>query len=155
MSTQLFSRPCAYAVRALTVLAAQPVGRWMSAREIAEKSDMPAAFLGKVLLPLCRERLVRSRKGIGGGYELAAVPEEINLLSIVRAVDGEPFRHCLLEDHACSESNRCLLHPTWVTLREQWIDYLQRTTLADLARLQLETVLDAIPAATAGSASAV
>jgi len=123
----------------------------MSAREIAEKSDVPAAFLGKVFLPLCRERLVRSRKGIGGGYELAVAPEAINMLSIVRAVDGEPFHRCLLEDHTCSESNRCLLHPTWVTLREQWIDYLQRTTLADLARLRMETVLDAIPTAAVDS----
>lgn len=151
MSTQLFSRPCAYAVRALAVLAAQPIGRLMSAREIAEKTDMPAAFLGKVFLPLCRERLVRSRKGIGGGYELVAAPEEINLLSIVRAVDGEPFRHCLLEDHPCSEANRCLLHPSWMVLREQWIDYLRRTTLAGLAQLQAETVLDAVPAEAVGS----
>lgn len=151
MSTQLFSRPCAYAIRALAVLAAQPVGRLVSAREIAQKTDMPTAFLGKVFLPLCREGFVRSRKGIGGGYELAADPEEVSILSIVRAVDGEPFRHCLLEDHPCSESRHCLLHPSWVKLREQWVDYLGCTTLADLARLQLEGFLNAFPTEAVGS----
>ena len=88
MSILNFSRPCSYAIRALTYLALQPTGKLSGAREIAESEDIPHAFLGKVLLPLCREHLLRSRKGIAGGYELAQPAQEINLLAIVRVIEA-------------------------------------------------------------------
>jgi Rrf2 family protein len=120
----------------MAYLAAQPSGHPVGTREIAENEGIPHAFLGKVLLPFCRERLVRSRKGIGGGYELAAPPEQISLADIVRLVDGDPLKNCLVEDRECSATHPCLLHPSWKRLREQWIEYLERTTLAELAGLR-------------------
>ncbi len=134
MSIQLFSRPCTYAVRALAFLATQPKGTIVGTREIAEKEGIPQAFLGKVLLLLCRERLVKSHRGIGGGYELAVPPHEISLLAIVRSIDGDPIKNCVLEDRECSASRQCLLHSTWSCVREQWVAYLERTPLAELVR---------------------
>ena len=134
MSVQVFSRPCSYAVRALAFLALQPAGTVVGMREIAEREGIPQAFLGKVFLPLCRDRLVKSRKGIGGGYELALRPEEISLLVIMRSIDGDPFKDCVLEKHECSAPRQCLMHPTWSRVREQWVAYLEQTTLAELVR---------------------
>jgi Rrf2 family iron-sulfur cluster assembly transcriptional regulator len=135
MSLLTFSRPCSYAVRALTYLALQPVGKLSGAREIAESQGIPHAFLGKVLLPLCREHVLRSRKGISGGYELALPPQQINLLAIVRVIEGEPWKDCLLEDHECSKPRQCLLHSCWSPVRAMLLAYLERTTLADLVKL--------------------
>ncbi len=131
----LFSRPCLYAVRALTYLAMQPPGKLSGTREISEHEHIPTPFLGKVLLYLRRERLLRSYKGIGGGYELALPPENISLLTVVRRIDGiATFDDCILEDHECSNEQQCPLHSSWITIRDRLFGLLERTTLMDLVR---------------------
>jgi len=136
MSNCILSRPCSYAIRAMAHLAEQPPGRFSSSREICDQEDIPPSFLGKIFLPLCRCRMLRSLRGIGGGYELAVPPDQIRLLAIVQAIDGSQLDDCVLEDHACGNPRQCLLHPIWATVREQFVDYLERTTLADLARMR-------------------
>lgn len=134
MPNGLFSRPCSYALRAMLYLAAQGPGNLSRSEEIAASEDMPAAFLAKVLHPLCRDRFLHSRKGLGGGYELIVPPERISLLDIVRSVDGEPLRDCLLQDRACSCSTPCELHEFWNDTRIQFMSYLQNVTVADLLK---------------------
>lgn len=134
MSNCILSRPCSYAIRALAYLAQQPPGRISSSREVCDQEDIPPAYLGKVLLPLCRCRILHSLRGIGGGYQLAVPPDQIPLLSIVEAIDGSQLDPCVLEDRPCGNPRKCLLHDVWADIRGQFIDYLRRTTVADLAR---------------------
>jgi len=137
MSTGLFSRPCSYAVQAMLYLAAQAPGKMSASENIAAGESIPPAFLGKVLHPLCRDRFVHSRKGLGGGYQLMVSPDRISLLDIVRSVDGEPLRDCLLEDRACSGATPCVLHEFWQDTRSQLMNYLQSVTVADLLKIRL------------------
>jgi Rrf2 family protein len=83
--------------------------------------------------------MLHSVRGIGGGYELAVPPDEIRLLAIVQAIDGPPLEDCVLEDHPCGNPRECLLHPVWSALREQFMNYLEHTTVADLARMRKST----------------
>jgi Rrf2 family iron-sulfur cluster assembly transcriptional regulator len=123
----------------MTHLAEQPAGRFSSSREICEQENIPPSFLGKVFLPLCRCRMLRSLRGTGGGYELAVPPDQIRLLAIVQAIDGSQLDNCVLEDHPCGDPCECLLHPIWAACREQFVDYLKCTTVADLARMRKST----------------
>ncbi len=132
MLSGIISRPSSYALRALAYLAAQPPGKLSPKNDIADSEEIPRAFLGKILLPLCRNRILRSRKGLRGGYELLVSPKKIPLLSVVLLVDGEPLKECLLEDHVCCGS--CMLHPSWCGLREKLLNYLERITVADLMK---------------------
>lgn len=54
---------------------------------IAEKTQVPPGYLAKVLQALGRANLVRSQRGIGGGFTLARAPAEISVLDVVNAVD--------------------------------------------------------------------
>lgn len=83
--------------------------------------------------------MVRSLRGTGGGYELAVRPEQIRLLAIVQAIDGSQLNDCILEDHPCGNPGECLLHPVWTAVRERFVDYLECTTVADLARIRKST----------------
>ena len=131
----MLSRPCTYAIRALTYLAMQPPGKLSGSREISDYEGIPTSFLCKILLDLRRKRLLRSYKGIGGGYELALPPDKINLLMIVRAIEGElAFTECILEDQQCSTRGECTLHDSWIDLRNQLVHFLETQTLADLVR---------------------
>ena len=67
----MFSRSAGYAVQALAYLAGQPSGKLTGAREIATATHIPMPFLWKILRNLSRTKLVRSFKGVRGGYELA------------------------------------------------------------------------------------
>lgn len=80
--------------------------------------------------------MVRSLRGTGGGYELAVPPDELRLLAIVRAIDGSQLDDCILEDHPCGNPRECLLHPIWAAVRKQFVDFLERTTVADLVRMR-------------------
>ena len=114
----------------------QPLGKLSGTREISDHEHIPRPFIPKVLLPLRRARLVRSFRGIRGGYDLAVSPEQINLLAIMRCIDDVPLSDCLLEDRPCSSPDECVLHPCWSIVRELLLGYLERTTLADLVRFR-------------------
>jgi Rrf2 family protein len=132
----LFSKTAEYSVRAMTFLAMQPPGKLTGAKEIAEAEQIPMPFLWKILHTLRRRRLIRSFKGIHGGYELACPAEQIRLNDILMATDGEDLTSgCVLGLPACDDQNPCPLHDTWKGIRNTLNEMLQRTTLADLARV--------------------
>ena len=78
-----------YASRALLYLALHGAQTTpTSVRDIAERTGLPQPYLEQILLALKGAGLVRSKRGVGGGYVLARPPEEISLAQIVSAVDG-------------------------------------------------------------------
>ena len=81
----MFSRSTEYAIRAMAVLAQQPSGTLCGAREIAESADIPRPFLWKILQNLTHKKLLRSFKGVRGGYELSRPARRITVLDIIDA----------------------------------------------------------------------
>lgn len=131
----MFSRATEYAIRALTFLARQPPGKLTGAREISEAEQIPMPFLWKILQNLTRRKLVRSYKGLRGGYELARPAEEIRLDVILMATDGAVVtENCVLGLPECNEQNPCPLHNSWKAIRSKLTVMFEQTTLADLAR---------------------
>jgi Rrf2 family transcriptional regulator, iron-sulfur cluster assembly transcription factor len=112
----LLSRSTEYAIRAMTFLASLPPGRLAGAREISEAENIPMPFLWKILQTLARRKLIRSFKGIRGGYQLATAPDSVTLSMIVEATDSVGrLSACVLGLPDCSDENCCPLHDTWKT----------------------------------------
>src|SRR3546814_1935209 len=81
-----------YASRALLSLALHGAESGpTSVRDIAERTGLPQPYLEPILLALKGAGIVRSKRGVGGGYILAREPNLITLGEIVSAVDG-PIR---------------------------------------------------------------
>jgi Rrf2 family iron-sulfur cluster assembly transcriptional regulator len=136
----LISLPSVYAIRALAFLADQAPGKLSGTRDIAEREDIPAPFLSKVLLQLRRGRLVRSYRGTGGGYELAAPAETIHLLSILQCMEGPAvLKQCVLEGRDCSPECPCALHHYWVPVQGRMLEFFESNTLAELVRARHNT----------------
>ena len=72
-----------YASRALLSLALHDDDGPTSVRDIAERTGLPQPYLEQILLALKGAGLVRSKRGVGGGYVLARAPEDILLAQIV------------------------------------------------------------------------
>ena len=96
-----------YAARALLSLALHGTDRPTSVKEIAERTNLPQPYLEQILLAIKGAGLVRSKRGVGGGYVLARPPEEISLAEILAAVDG-PLTTVTTHTAAESERARCV-----------------------------------------------
>lgn len=131
----MFSRSSGYAIQALTYLASQPSGRLVGAREIAVNLQIPMPFLWKILRNLSQKKLVRSFKGVHGGYELARPAAAIRIQEVLAAGhDGNILRDCVLGLEQCNDRVPCPMHTYWKGVREQIEATIKTTTLADMAR---------------------
>ena len=118
-----------YAARALLSLALHGSDRPTSVKEIAERTGLPQPYLEQILLAVKGAGLVRSKRGVGGGYVLARPPEEITLADILAAVDG-PLTTLLGEHDHCE--GHCMLQEVWVGVSDETRQILERFTLAEL-----------------------
>ncbi len=125
-----------YASRALLSLALHGATQTpTSVRDIADRTGLPQPYLEQILLALKGAGLVRSKRGVGGGYVLAREPDAISLAQIVAAVDGPIVAGDFGEPHengACDHEGQCILLAVWAEVGEQIRSQLQSLTLADM-----------------------
>ena len=82
----MISQTAEYALRAVVYLADQS-GAARTTAQIAVATQVPAGYLSKVMKNLSRAGVVRSRRGLSGGFTLAHDPHELSMLAVVNAVD--------------------------------------------------------------------
>jgi Rrf2 family protein len=82
------SRTVAYAVRATLQLAQQDTSSPVPCSKLAAEGGMPERFLLQILRVLVNHGILRSTRGVEGGYSLVKPAEEISLLEIIEAIDG-------------------------------------------------------------------
>lgn len=127
----MISQTTEYALRAIVFLAGeQKVAR--TTAEIATATHVPVGYLAKVMQNLSRARLVKSQRGMGGGYILASEPEDISVLAAINAVDPiKRYPECPLG--IASHGRRlCPLHSRLDEAAELVEKSFDATTIADL-----------------------
>ena len=116
-----------------------------SARDIAERYDIPIELMAKVLQRLVRTGLLVSTQGTRGGYMLSRAPVSISVADVIQAIDG-PFTvtACSTERHDCDQYSKCSIRdPLW-QIRERIAAALGTVTIAEMAT---ENVAAASPVA--------
>lgn len=128
------SHTVGYAVITLCCLSrAREKKVWVQAKEIALKTKIPEPYLSKVVFKLAEKGFVLTKRGVGGGIRLAHHPEEISMLDIVLAIDGESwFGECLLGMSTCNAFGYCPFPRFWSDIRKQIEAKLQSCTVADI-----------------------
>ncbi|MDZ7783608.1 MAG: Rrf2 family transcriptional regulator [Halioglobus sp.] len=135
-----------WSVHCCSILASLPEGAALSARDLAEYFDLPAAYLAKSLQHLSAAGLVSSRRGRNGGYALARPAADITLLGIVEAVEGREssFRCTEIRRRGpCGVGDANYARPCGIARAmwradAAWRDELSQVSLADIARSGLE-----------------
>ncbi len=108
----------------------------MSLRVVAQREDLPEAYLEQLAASLRVAALVKGKRGAGGGYVLARPPTEIRAGDVIRALDGpiapqicaaegDPVVNCVREPF-------CDTRAVWQRLRESMVATLDGITLASL-----------------------
>jgi Rrf2 family protein len=132
----MISMTSEYALRAMVSLAAQPAGRALLGKELAESADIPANYLAKILVILRNAGLVATIRGTGGGYLLQRPASGVRLSEIVELFEGSRVGcGCLLDrSKECNSHDACSAHDVWQEVRDVYRQFLHRTTLADISR---------------------
>ncbi|TVQ44596.1 MAG: RrF2 family transcriptional regulator [Gloeocapsa sp. DLM2.Bin57] len=120
-----------YSLKALLDLSLQLNYGPSSVKAIAQRQDLPAPYLEKLLISLRQAGIVRSIRGVQGGYQLAHQPSQISLGQILEAV-GENLEYLnkYEVDTDCVED--WVTFTVWKQLQSKLKQVLSNITLADL-----------------------
>jgi Rrf2 family cysteine metabolism transcriptional repressor len=108
----------------------------LSIAEVARVEHLPLAYLEQLAGQLRRGGLVESTRGVHGGYTLSRPPEQISVLDVVHAVEGEVSPvECVSSDYltgSCAREGECASRGLWQRLKESIDAVLRQTNLAEL-----------------------
>ncbi len=77
-----------YALSALVELQLHGGNDPVPIAELARRRDIPVQFLEQLFATLRRAGVLRSQRGVGGGYGFARSPGEVTVLEVVELLDG-------------------------------------------------------------------
>ncbi len=122
-----------YGLRAMVDMALHATEGPMALRVIAERQGISESYLEQVFTNLRKSGLVRASRGAQGGYELSKPAAEIKIGDILRALEG-PIApvHCVGESD-CEREKHCITRSFWEELGSVINEFLDNTTLQDLA----------------------
>ena len=136
----MFTRKGKYGLKAMLTLAREHGRGPMLISELAQADGIPKKFLENILLTLKHRGLVHSRKGPGGGYQLARDPDQISVGDIVRTLDGPlALVSCVSQTayapcEECVTEKDCAVRRVFQQVRDETARILDGTTLAKAAR---------------------
>jgi Rrf2 family protein len=126
------TRETDYAIRCVLHLSESPNDA-IVVDEIARARDIPKSFLSKILQKLTKANIVKSYRGVKGGFQIAKKPKQISLLDVIEATEGPvAMNRCAVNRKVCSLSYNCAVHPIWVELRKDVEKKLKKTDFAKL-----------------------
>ena len=133
----MLSNTSRYAIRALIYLAINSdKTSKIGIKKIAEDLEIPSPFLGKILQTLTKQKLLASTKGPNGGFGVNDATLKVNLMDIIRIIDGDDlFDRCLITNKSCTELEEtpCTLHSHYENIRKEIKDMFSGHTVASLA----------------------
>ena len=122
-----------YGIHAMYELARGFGGAPLCIKAIAEKQDIPEAYLEQIIAVLRRDELVTSIRGAQGGYILARPPENITVGDVLRSLEGGlKLLDCLIEENACGKSCACPSRVVWKRVSDGLNEIVDSITLKDM-----------------------
>lgn len=134
----ILSRQADYGIRVMIDVARFGGSAPVTTRDIAERQQIPTAFLHKTVTQLSRAQLLSARRGAGGGLTLHRAAELISVLQIVEAIEGPlSLMDCTMNGNPCQRSEHCAVHDLLEETTHQLMEQLRSTSLAELLAKQL------------------
>ena len=123
-----------YALRILTAIAYRE--DVADAKTISAETSVTPRFALKILHKLVQGGLVKSYKGVKGGYKLDITPEDITLRRVIELIDGPiVIARCLENQEECSigcDKTACVYHHIFESVSLDLARRLEKITIADV-----------------------
>lgn len=105
--------------------------------EISKAQNIPEKFLAKIFQSLSKSGIIRSHRGVRGGFTLAKDPSEISIKEVLETIQG-PYHlmKCLTDIKACTmdKTDFCPLREILVIAEKKLVSVFEQYTLADLVK---------------------
>lgn len=122
-----------YALKAVFELAISDMNTPVSLNTISEKSNLSELYLEQIFSVLKKKGIIKSIRGVQGGYFLSRNPKEISVGEIIKALEGEltPSK-CLIDEGYCDMLDRCPTYMIWDKIKKSIDDVIDNTTVQDM-----------------------
>jgi Rrf2 family protein len=103
-----------------------------SALFLHNELGIPHQYLRQLLTSLSKSGFIQSVRGREGGFILSKPIDKIYLADIIDSIEGlDVFSTCIMGFNECPFDNKCAMHETWMKTRDDIINILKSTSLAD------------------------
>jgi Rrf2 family protein len=131
---KLITRDTDYAVRALIFISKQKE-KIVSVRRLVNELEIPRPFLRKILQRLNKKGILKSYRGLGGGFRLAIAPKQIFLLDLIGAFQGPlQLNECIFKKKICPNRNVCPLRRKINLIEREVASRLKPVTIENLLK---------------------
>ena len=131
---KLITRDTDYAIRALRYMAGARK-EMVSVGDLVRELRIPRPFLRKILQVLNKKGVLRSSRGKGGGFMMAAAPNKISLVDLIELFQGPvKLNECIFKKKICPDRSICTLKKKIDAIERDVISALESVTIASLLR---------------------
>jgi len=134
----IFTRSTGYALLALAELS--NLKEAIDSNHLSQKIGISKYFLAKLLQNLSKKGIVKSFKGVNGGFILAQEPKNIKVIDIFKCVEDKEFLvfECAQNEADCpnDKASVCSIWPFLNLLEDNILNYLEKFTLEDVVRMR-------------------
>ena len=126
-----------YALRCILNIAKNNGKKPVSISRIVSEEGLPLDYIEQLLMKLRRHKLIKSIRGVKGGYVLNRRLDQINVKDVLEAVEGDAFevicsRRKSLKLNKCKEGQKCVLRRVWLDLKKEIDGFLEKETMKSL-----------------------
>ncbi len=122
-----------YGLRILMDLALHQSEKPRLIRDIAKSQQISEKYISRLVIALRKAGMIRSVRGVNGGFHIAMKPEEITLLDVIEVMEGPlSIVDCVSAPEKCGQSVNCAPREIWNKLNEDIRALMRQTTLADI-----------------------
>ena len=102
-------------------------------KDVAAIQGISFKYLSKLVIPLKSAKLLKSVRGVHGGYMLAQPPEDITVRKIVQILEGDvALVECTENPEACTRYAGCVARSVWEKADKAIMDVLNSISLQDM-----------------------
>ena len=130
-----FTKAEEYGLLGVMYLAEKEPGLVTPLSEISQAQEIPEKFLAKIFQSLSRSGIVRSHRGVRGGFTLSKDPSETTVKEVLESIHG-PYHlvKCIDDSGICKKSDYCGIKELLKIAEDKLIAILSEHTLSDLVK---------------------
>lgn len=125
------TREADYALRIVAMLVEE--NRQLEAKTIADANEIPYRFTLKILRKIVQSGIIKSYRGVNGGYVMNKKPSEVTFKDIIEVIDGKiAINKCFEGADACKNSGACKVQRKLCSVQQSLLTELGKITFADI-----------------------
>jgi Rrf2 family iron-sulfur cluster assembly transcriptional regulator len=136
-----------YGLRCMLQIASHKMVAPLPVREIARREHLTPVYVEKILVNLRRAGLVKSLRGVNGGYLMAGKAKDVSVASVLSALGQVDLGRDLCRrftgnTSTCVHNGGCSIRPIWGLLTRYIYGFLEQINLEQLLNEEARVVED-------------